>query len=204
MKTEDKFRDLCDFAIKGGASRVKLITTNEIVVDERVQLKCRFPPCVNYGRNLMCPPFTPSAKEFREILTKYRWALLIQMDVPFNEIGKITKKEGSRIYDLSNEKETSTIINNKILEDWKKFHALISDIEREAFNSGNYLSLGLVVGSCKLCDSCDVKSPCRRPFQARPSMEAMGIDVYKTAKNAGFEFGWNRKCITYNGLILLD
>ncbi|MEM3490084.1 MAG: DUF2284 domain-containing protein [Nitrososphaerota archaeon] len=203
MKTEDVFRELCDLALKSGADRAKIIAANEVVVDERVQLKCRFPPCVNYGRNLMCPPFTPSVKEFREILSKYNWALLVQMDSPLNEF-KTKKAEGSRIYDLLEDKETIARINKKILEDWKRFHALVSEIEREAFNKGNYLALGLVAGSCRLCDSCDVNSPCKRPFEARPSMEAMGIDVYKTAKNAGFEFLWNRKCITYNGLILLD
>ncbi len=118
MKTEDKFLGLCDFAVKRGASRAKLILINEIVVDERVQLKCRFPPCANYGRNLMCPPFTPSAKEFREILTRYSWAILVQMDAPLNEIaGKITKTEGSRLYELLNDKETSAIIDKKIFED---------------------------------------------------------------------------------------
>lgn len=36
-------------------------------------------------------------------------------------------------------------------------------------------------------------------------MEAMGIDVHQTAKNAGLELKWGTKeLMTLNGLILID
>ncbi|HVO66192.1 MAG TPA: DUF2284 domain-containing protein, partial [Syntrophales bacterium] len=46
-----------------GASVVKLINIDDIVVDERVRLKCRVPVCDSYNKNLMCPPYVPSVEE---------------------------------------------------------------------------------------------------------------------------------------------
>jgi len=94
--------------------------------------------------------------------------------------------------------------NKYLNDDWKRFHSLISNIERESFKRGYYLSLGLVMGSCRLCEECDTKKACEHPYEARPSMEAMGIDVFKTAKNSGLGFEWNtKKSIMYNGLVLI-
>jgi len=49
-------------------------------------------------------------------------------------------------------------------------------------------SAGLSGGPCELCDRCVGQksgAPCKHPLKARPSMEAFGIDVFKTAENAG-------------------
>ncbi len=62
-----------------GASAVVLANTADIVVDERVRLKCRVPVCDTYNKNLMCPPYVPSVAEFREALKNYKQAILIQI-----------------------------------------------------------------------------------------------------------------------------
>lgn len=68
------------------------------------------------------------------------------------------------------------------------FHALILQIEREAFLHGHSLALGLIEGRCSLCEVCPgPETPCLQPEKARPSMEAMGIDVFRTCANAGIE-----------------
>jgi len=205
MPTSDsRLIALRDFALKNGASRAKIIDTKQIAIDERVQLKCRYPPCAHYGKNIMCPPFTPSAKEFEEVVAKYKNAMLVQVDaqIPDTVKSMITKND-ARLENLQKEDGKpawSALLN----DDWKGFHALISSVERESFKNGYYLSLGLVMGSCRLCEQCDTKNVCVRPYEARPSMEAMGIDVFKTAKNSGLGFEWNTKSgIMYNGLVLI-
>jgi predicted metal-binding protein len=203
-REDERLKELRKFAINSGAMRAKIIDTKLITVDERVQLKCRYPPCINYGKNLMCPPYTPTAKEFEGIVRKYKNAMLIQLDVPIpNAVKARIKKANVKLVKMTKEGELDDI-NAKFIEDWKKIHALVSNIERESFKYGYYLSLGLVIGNCRLCDTCDLQVPCKHPYEARPSMEAMGIDVFKTAKNAGLGFEWNSKTtITYNGLILI-
>jgi predicted metal-binding protein len=62
----------------------------------------------------------------------------------------------------------------------------LAAIEREVFLSGRYKALMLACGPCRLCDPCPLEPPCRHPDLARPSMEACGIDVYETARRAGF------------------
>ncbi len=59
-------------------------------------------------------------------------------------------------------------------------------LERDLFLAGYYRALGLGAGPCHLCKECALDKGCRHPYQARPSMEACGIDVYRTARANGF------------------
>ena len=70
----------------------------------------------------------------------------------------------------------------------EKLHELILKLEREAFLLGHPLALGLLEGPCSLCEKCPgPNAPCLQPEKARPSMEAMAIDVFRTCANAGLE-----------------
>ncbi len=62
----------------------------------------------------------------------------------------------------------------------------IVNIEREVFLKGYWKALSLASGPCGLCNPCPLELPCRHPYQARPAMEASGIDVFETAHRAGF------------------
>jgi predicted metal-binding protein len=64
---------------------------------------------------------------------------------------------------------------------------LVAALEREAFLSGHYKAFGYACGPCRLCRTCAFDRGCRHPEQARPAMEACGIDVYRTARDAGFK-----------------
>lgn len=65
--------------------------------------------------------------------------------------------------------------------------AIVADLERSIFLSGAWKAFGLGAGPCYFCESCAIEEKqCRHPERARPSMEACGIDVYSTAKKAGF------------------
>jgi predicted metal-binding protein len=80
-------------------------------------------------------------------------------------------------------------------------------LERDAFLAGYYRAFGLGAGPCSLCRECAFDKGCRHPHLARPSMEACGIDVYRTARANGFkiEVVRNRRDPqNYFGLILID
>lgn len=197
-------KELCDLAVKLGATRVEVVDTDLIVVDERVQLKCSYPPCICYGQNLMCPPYTPKAGEFKGYVKQYKHAIIVQVQTPIqDEIRKKIDVGGVRLGELLKDDELCQLTGT--MDVWKSLLSVVSAVEREAFNRGYYLALGLGAGACKLCDICQLKWPCKHPGEARPSMEAVGIDVYKTARNAGLELEWNNKDrITLTGLILVD
>jgi len=88
-----------------------------------------------------------------------------------------------------------------------KIRLAITDIERSIFLSGYYKAFGLASGPCEICEECNAKEGiCRYPDKARPSMEACGIDVYATARGAGFPIKvvkTHDETPTYYGLVLV-
>jgi predicted metal-binding protein len=59
-------------------------------------------------------------------------------------------------------------------------------LEREIFLLGYYRAFGLGAGPCRLCRSCAFDEGCRHPEEARPAMEACGIDVFATVRKHDF------------------
>lgn len=86
--------------------------------------------------------------------------------------------------------------------------AIVVELEREIFLRGAWKAFGLGAGPCELCRLCVLEAgKCRHPHEARPAMEACGIDVYSTARRAGFEIEVVRtmdQCPDYFGLVLVD
>lgn len=172
---------------KQGASEVRLIEIPAVVVDERVRLKCQVPLCDSYGRNLMCPPYVPSVAEFRVALEKFGQAilLLVSARLPERPVGP----------------------SANVFAPAKKLHDLVNKGEKMAFEKGFRFATGLIGGCCRLCDECEGTRPggiCRHPFKARPSMEAMGIDVMATLERAGLKTVFPvSDVVTWTGLLLL-
>ena len=84
---------------------------------------------------------------------------------------------------------------------------IATKMEREIFLSGYYKALGLGSGPCRLCASCAFGEGCRHPDEARPAMEACGIDVFATARKHGFAINVvksHKDPQHYFGLILID
>lgn len=84
--------------------------------------------------------------------------------------------------------------------------ALVLALERELFLAGYYRALGFGAGPCHACRQCNLEG-CRRPDEARPSMEASGIDVYATVRANGFPIEVVREAgdeENYYGLVLVD
>ncbi len=85
---------------------------------------------------------------------------------------------------------------------------IVVAVEREAFLMGRYLALGLKGGSCFLCSECtEPNEACRHPDKARPSMEALGIDVFATLGNMDIPAGIKKSGEEewfFTGLILVD
>ena len=207
-RIEAHLQELCKLARKLGATNAVSFNARGVAVDERVRLKCRIPLCDDYGLNLMCPPNVISIKEFREILSKYDHAVLIQMEMRMPAEVKVEIRKANDVAALYKDP--------RFLDSYKKYftplklklHRIVHKIEAQAFLQGYRFAVGFTAGSCKLCPKCvavDSSDPCRNPFRARPSMEAMGIDAYQTAKNAGLPFDIPAKDkIVWNGLVLIN
>jgi len=81
-------------------------------------------------------------------------------------------------------------------------------LERQAFLDGYHKAFAMGSGPCRLCNDCNLKGKeCRHAYEARPAMEACGIDVFKTARNNGFpiEVVKNQNCEqNYYGVVLME
>lgn len=172
-----------------GASEVRMIPAKSIVVDERVRLKCQIPLCDTYGRNLMCPPNLPSVEDFRRALERFSRGILIQVSVsiPMQSGGKLSED---------------------VFAPAKKLHELVNMGEKMAFEGGLHFATGLIGGCCRLCEECVAaqgETRCRFPFKARPSMEAMGIDVFSTLEKVGLRVSVLPVSdrVTWTGIVLI-
>lgn len=163
-------------ALEMGASRAAVIRAEDIPVDDRIPLKCQIPRCFGYGVGAQCPPNTLKPAELREYLKQYKRAVFFTIDLPPEVIvrNKATIKE-------------RVDATHKLLN-------MVSQIESMAFYDGHYLAFGLGAGSCRhgLCaqqDDCQAMKGerCRFSLRSRPSMEAVGIDVYKLVARMGWE-----------------
>jgi len=198
---------LCRMAKEFGATSAVSLDAKSVVVDERARLKCSVPICDDYGLNLMCPPNVMSIQAFREILTKYNHAILIQIEAPIppEMVEEIRKAEDvAALYKSTKFIDSYRKTFNPVR---LKLHRIVHKVEAQAFALGYRFATGFIAGSCRLCKECVAVSshePCRQPFRARPSMEAVGIDVFKTAENAGlpFEIPPKEKTV-WNGLVLV-
>lgn len=184
--TSRRIGELVAFARQKGAHRAQAFAAGEVVLDERVRLKCQIPLCPHYGRCLTCPPNVPSLDEFRAALARYRAAVLMQTCAP---LGPQAKRSAKAL-------ESAALA----------LHSLVHAVERRAAAVGYPLALGLIGGHCRLCRRCvGPGAACRRPSEARPSMEAMGIDVLETSARAGLPIEIPpRSEVLWTGMVLID
>ena len=165
----------CVQAKQIGATDARVIGTADIVIDGRVQIKCRIPKCFGYGTCANCPPHTLSAPETRELKEQYRWAVVVKLEVPAAVIVR----------------DKATILER--VQAYSTMFEIVDKIESAAFYDGYYFAVGFGAGSCKstFCSKmeCAVLAgeKCRRALKARPSMEAVGMDCYHLATKLGWD-----------------
>ena len=194
------FDELIHIARENGATAARIIPAKMVVIDERVRLKCEVPKCPGYGRYLTCPPYVMPVEKFKGALSRYKWCLLVQVEA--KDIHSMDKSKGR--------------INQAVLKKNRGLHRpfrlkllqVVEAVEAAAFKKGLYLAAGFTGGSCVLCDRCvdnKFSEVCRHPFRARPPMEAVGINVIKTVKNAGLSIQLSSsQNVLWTGMILLN
>ena len=199
-----KFEDLTTLCAKAkslGASRAVPLSVDLIFTDPRVRLKCQVPICPHYGRNMMCPPNTITPAEFAEALAKYDAAIIVQFDVELDG-PMLEKVKAMPLTELEGHTPYREVMN----EPSKRMMEALGQLEQDAGRMGYRFAAAFAAGPCTLCETCAGPSgPCRNPFSARPSMEAVGIDVIATADKAGVPIKYPAvgKAI-WTGLLLVD
>jgi predicted metal-binding protein len=145
-------------ALEIGVEGAKIIDPGSIVTAQWVRMKCQY-GCPGFGMSLCCPPCTPTPDMTRKVIDSYQKAILLHQRLLKGE------KRGERA---------------------KTFSKAVVGLEIEIFLDGYYKAWSMGSGPCDLCKECNLSGPCKHGHEARPSMEACGIDVFKTARDNGF------------------
>ena len=186
-----EFGFLVDKAKEAGAAEARITPADQIIVEDRVRQKCST-GCYEYGKYLTCPPYAPPVEDFRKSLRDYRYALVVRFrsETEFREeiryslfhelIDPSAKKES---------KESAFAFVTAYVTEGRKLHRAMLELEHAAFNAGYAFALTTICGpGCRLCEKCNTAAgTCNFPTMKRHSPESLGINVVKTAANAGMQ-----------------
>jgi predicted metal-binding protein len=186
----ETFDFLRELALERGAVDAKVISTDQIVIENRIVLKCKI-GCANYGKTLACPPYTPSVEDFKKIINEYKYALFMK----FKSEAKADPEIMKHLSKTENDQAIPREIQDKLQGFWAAWKAdklrmlsVVLDIEKAVMNKGYPLAVGLVSGFCQLCEKCTLdRKSCVYPAKARYSQQAVGVNVQATAKNSGIK-----------------
>src|SRR5512139_3033786 len=148
----------CKRALEIGIPEAKIIDPGSIVTAEWVRLKCQY-GCPGFGQSLSCPPHSPTPDMTRKVIDSYQKAILLHRRL----------RKGEKRWQKA-----------------KIFREAIVLLEIEMFLDGYYKAWSMGCGPCDRCKKCNLSGTCRHGSEVRPSMEACGIDVFKTARDNGF------------------
>ena len=146
---------------KHGFTDFKWFDPRDTVVSQWVRIKCMY-GCADYRHNAACPPNVPSVQECREFFGEYVRGVIFHFEktVPDPEDRHAWSREVNRG---------------------------LSELEREVFLSGYPKAFLLFMDNCQICAECvPTRGECRNPESARPSPEAMGVDVFATVEPLGY------------------
>ncbi len=160
----ERRKELESFFEKHGCDDYRWFEPRGVVVAEWVRMKCRF-GCRHYGKAAVCPPNLPTLPECERFLAEYREAVVLHF---------------SKAVEHPDDRHAWTrSINRKLLK-----------LEHAVFLAGYEKAFVLYVDPCNLCDECvETPADCNNPMQARPSPEALGIDVFGTVRKCGLPIG---------------
>ena len=145
---------------KHGFSNFTWIDPRKIVVAHWVRMKYKH-GCDGYGNHPMCPPNVPPVEESRQFLSEYTTGAVFHLP--------------KRLDDPDERHAWMNEVNARLLE-----------LEREVFLAGHVKAFTLFPGGCRICAECpNTREECHKPESARPTPEALAIDVFSTVRQCG-------------------
>jgi len=142
---------------KHGYADYKWIKAEDVVVAQWVRMKCMF-GCGEYGKNATCPPSVPSVSECRQFFDEYESGVIFRFE---------------QAVDQPDDRFAWT----------KGINQALLKLEREVFLAGYHKVFLLYMDTCYICADCaGTREACKSPRSARPTPEAMAVDVFATVR----------------------
>ncbi|MFH0729541.1 MAG: DUF2284 domain-containing protein [Pseudomonadota bacterium] len=171
--------------IKGlGATYCQFISSGLLKPEERIRKYCLDNRCGLYGLHPMCPPRTGTITEIAKKFELFNTGILVQY---------------SKRLDVKNDRAGLTA-TKRIL------HDII--LETETFlgdKAGITTIFGMIGGDCELCEKCAgfEGEACLHPDRARPSLEALGVDVIGLLNALSLDGCFHDDKITWTAMVLI-
>lgn len=135
----------------------KKIDTDKLIFEERIKMNCFY--CGKYNLSWRCPPRIPSI-DFKKMLSEYENAAFIYVCMDLKEADFNTVRNNSSIY----------------------LHRSLLLCEKWLYENNDSTAISFIGGSCKLCKNGCGSERCANPYQSRTPVEALGINVIKSAE----------------------
>lgn len=176
-------------------SDFKKISPSDVSAANWVRWKCKY-GCKAYGKHFSCPPHTPSPSETKELLKEYDEAYLFRFKDIKTDSKYIEDHSDTCYSPIMEEKPNPKHLHHYFFEGVREVQEKMLKIESKAFTEGFYKAFAFAGLPCSLCEECVIekedlsepisKKECKNPSSMRPPMEGSGIDVFGTARNAGY------------------
>lgn len=175
---------LAGWGVERGATRAAVVPAAIVSLDPAAPANAHGPDCSCTSLNLMSPPLSPNPTESTGWLRSFRTAVLVE--VVASVAGDLWSQGGNGWRCAWRGLRTDPERWSAVLPAWRRLHDVTMWLERECLRRGYYLAVGFGAGDCELCSVCNTAELCVEPYAARPSMEAIGIDVRRTREAAGW------------------
>lgn len=196
--------DVARFAAWGvehGASRTAIVDAAAVALDPGAPANAHGPACSCTSLNLMSPPLSAHPAEFEGWLRGFRTALVTEVVAPAAVDGW---RQGGLGWRCGWRRlRSDAALWPGVLPAWRRLQEVTMWLERECMRRGYYLAVGFGAGDCELCPTCDTSELCVEPYAARPSIEALGVDVGRTREAAGWSSTSTPGEIVLTGLVLI-
>lgn len=163
---------------KGYQVQGKNIKASDLIFEERVKMNCFY--CGKYNVSWKCPPKIPKI-DYIKMLGEFDNAAFVYLKMSLTDSDYDTVRNDSSV----------------------QLHRALLECEKWLWDHNNSTALSFIGGSCKLCKNGCALDKCVNPYMARIPVEALGINVVKSAANCGIDIGFPPKeCMMRIGLLL--
>lgn len=138
------------------------IDPTTLIFEEQVRMNCFY--CAKYNVSWKCPPKIPEL-DYKKMFSEFEHAAFMYVQMPL---------KGN---DYDSVRQNSSV----------QLHQAMLSCEKWLYEHNNSTALSFIGGSCKLCKNGCTPGHCANPYLARIPLEALGVNVVKSARQYGIE-----------------
>ncbi len=152
---------LCQHPEEHGFSEIKFIHSPQITISRWVRQRCLY-TCSQKHKLDVSPPMSPTAEDTFKTLDEYRFGLMLRREE------ELPRSDG-------------------VEEMWLDFERSMVEAENEAFIRGYGKAFCIGAGNCLFCHHDNEMRPCQFGTKTRPTLEAIGVNLYETFEMIAWE-----------------